>query len=217
MSRIWTTWDCSEPCPVWPRSGFSVQRGWGKPFQREESILPCCQTLGCHGWGLHPARVEQNLIWSTNGAENHSQSWKKEETKWILGTRNKTCIYSYFLPRNGWKSKTEAVVSHFSMSWTATFPVTATPWSGPSWRPSVSQNHGLQGLRSHPVTPWGTQVPVQPHRVGQGRGHGDLWLWLGCDAQPCTGIAAVLSAIVAGVRDLISSLRGHCVSKSQLF
>lgn len=67
------------------------------------------------------------------------------------------------------------------------------------------------------MTPWGTQVPVQPHGVGQGNGHGDLWLWLGCDAQPCTGIAVVLSATMAGVRGFTSSLRGHCVSKSQLF
>lgn len=42
MSRTWTTRDCSEPCPMWPSSGFSAQRGWGKPFQREESILSSC-------------------------------------------------------------------------------------------------------------------------------------------------------------------------------
>lgn len=37
------------------------------------------------------------------------------------------------------------------------------------------------------------------------------------DAQPCTGIAVVLSAAMAGVRDFISSLRRHCVSKFQIF
>lgn len=65
---------------------------------------------------------------ASDRVENHSQSWGKKETQWILAT----CIYSYFFPRNGWKSKTEAVVSHFSVSWTTTFPVTAAPRSGPS-------------------------------------------------------------------------------------
>lgn len=150
MSRTWTTWDCSEPCPVWPSSGFSVQRGRGKPFQREEGILPCCQTLGCHGWGLHPARVEQNLIWSTNGVENHSQSWKKEETKWILATRKKTCIYSYFFPEMAGKVRLRLQ-----------FHISA--WAEPPH--SLSLQHcglGLPGPFSEPG-PWAARAEMSPY------------------------------------------------------
>lgn len=57
-------------------------------------------------------------------------SIEKKETKWILATTNETCIYTYFFPKNGWKSKTEAVVSCFSMSRTSVFPATAA--AGPS-------------------------------------------------------------------------------------
>lgn len=76
--------------------------------------------------GIHLFSCEENVSLhifvsflselATNGLKTILSLGKKNEAKWILATRSKTCIYSYFLPRNGWKSKTEAAVSHFSMS-----------------------------------------------------------------------------------------------------
>lgn len=82
LSRTWTTWACSEPCPMWPPSGFSVQRGWGKPFQREESILCSCQTLGCciqPGW----SKTRFDLFLVTVLVLIHAVIWRLPLPLWL--------------------------------------------------------------------------------------------------------------------------------------
>lgn len=61
MSRTWTTWDCSEPCPMWPMV-FLYKEGEENLFKERRASFQ----LSDPGM-LHPARVEQNKIWSIFG------------------------------------------------------------------------------------------------------------------------------------------------------